>query len=569
MSKPHSGVIGLFPTLLQPAALRARYGWYVGGWSPFNTLPPTEESYWPRDLWEGNGEVGKHIANKRFTLAGCDISFSRSVGWYTREGSLTWLRALHSFGWMRDVLAYKSGKPSAKVLRGFIWEWMACSDRLHAVASEPDVMGERLANWMRHGGVLHSGARNTFRRRFLQSAVSQALALRRMLRQEEGGYGIHAIKGLLFVSLCLPGCGIFYKETLRELHRYLANINHTAIPDGRLNPMDLHETLRGLIEVYDVLRRHANREDTKVADAVAHLAGLLHHVCHADGGLILFHGSTEGDSAAIGQTLDAAHALAIEVPTARQRLDQKPTPVTLMDQSGFARMEAGRTTVVVDVSVPPDNHHMDTYFSTLAFEMSHGTQRVITNCGAFFGNDPTWGRVVKTTAAHSTLCVDDRNSYQLQGEEAVDTPFTCQRRVVDRDGYLFFEGKYDGYIRYCGLEHTRQLLINEEGTRFSGADHLQLTEDYHRDMRSHDVNLRFHLHPAMSAKRLMNGMVMLTSADGCQEWVFHSSVGQAVDLEESIYLGHTGKPLSTQQIVIYVPYVPGEDWAVEWSFIKS
>lgn len=117
-SHPRKGIIGLLPSMMQPFSLRTAYAMRVGSWSPLGLIPKTQDDQWPEDLWHGDAERGKHIANRRFTLAGCDISFSRHIGWFSKEGSIQWLRALHSFSWMRDVLAHDSGKMGAKLLYG-------------------------------------------------------------------------------------------------------------------------------------------------------------------------------------------------------------------------------------------------------------------------------------------------------------------------------------------------------------------------------------------------------------------------------------------------------------------
>ena len=173
---------------------------------------------------------------------------------------------------------------------------------------------------------------------------------------------------------------------------------------------------------------------------------------------------------------------------------------------------------------------------------------------------------MKSTAAHSAVCVDDRNSCQfLASAEEEDVKPDLQRRLVEREGYLYFEGVYDGYAPYAGLTHTRQLLLNHDGTRFSGSDQLVMAEDWPKP-RSHDVNLRFHLHPAVSVDRAGNGHIMLTTPTS--RWLFQSSVGAAADVEESVYLGTQSKPVLSKQIIMYAPFAPGDEWLIEWSFIK-
>lgn len=573
MAKPKEGMIGLLPGVIQPFSLRTAYALRIGGWNPFGLQPSAASERWPEDLWTGDETRGKHIANRRFTLAGCDISFSRHIGWYSKEGSLQWLRALHSFSWIRDVVTYNDQKTGIKLLRNYIEDWIFASDRLHQVAREADVMGERLASWIMYGRLLLNGAPPVFRRRMLHSIVRQALVLRHMIRHGEGNIGLSAIKGVLFVSLTLPQCGFLYRDAWKTLQAHVADLQDLEKqPKGR-NPVYLHATLRSLIDIHTALHKLLGKQDAKLNKVILKLAQMLAHMLHGDGGFGLFNGATEGGVEDIAQTLTLAMR-SVEHDDATLRAVEQTTPTALMETTGYARLTAGDTVVLVDTA-PADYQNPEAFYGSLAFEMSHGPQRYVVNCGSFIGNDPAWSRVVKTTAAHSTVCVDDRNSCQFHGNVVPQQQLTevagvpeVERRIVERDGYLFFEATYNGYAPYAGLMHSRQLLINAAGTRFSGADHLFLVEGY-ENARSHDVNLRFHLHPGVHAKRLMNGMVILRAMESGEEWTFHSSVGQAVELEESIYLGIDGRPQSTAQIIIYAPFDPEVKWVVEWSFIKS
>ena len=571
MAHPKKGIITLLPSVIQPFSLRTAYGVRIGKWSPFGLLPSLDKRHWPDDLWVGNEERGKHVFNRRFTLAGCDISFSRHIGWFSKEGSTNWLRALHSFDWMRDVIAYNDSKTGAKLLRGFVEDWIFASDRMHAIAREPEIMGERVANWVLYTPVIQRNAPKIFRRRVLHASVRQALILRGLLRAGDSEAGLSAIKGLLYVALTLPQCSFLYDEALdylqAELDVTLNGERHKKIR----NPEDLHRILRNIIDIRLALEKLADKEHEKLEAAISLLGKTLQYFLHADGGFPLFNGANQGDATDIAQTLDMLQQISAKSATSEVLIANDDA---MMEFCGYGRLEAGKSVVLMDVAAPEVGDG-DSYFGALSFEMSHGLQRYVVNCGTFIGNDPAWSRVVRTTAAHSTICVDDRNSCQLhkmalpklEVVENKDAP-NVARRIVARDGYQFFEGIYNGYVPYSGLVHTRQLLMNDAGERFSGADHLEIFDGYD-NARSHDVNLRFHLHPSVKAKRLMNGMVSLSSQDGEEEWMFHASVGQAVELEEGIYLGIDGKPVSTTQIVIYAPFSPETPWAIEWSFIKN
>lgn len=563
MAQPSHSVIGFLPGFIRPVALHTAYRMGIGGWSLFGLTPDLGESRWPQDLWSGDAEAGRLIANRRFVLAGCDISFSRHIGWYSKEGSLQWLRALHGFGWLRDVAAYNDSKAGAKLLREFINDWLAGGDHLHVAANETEVMGSRLSNWLIHGRFLQKAAPMRFRRRFVYSAMTQAIALHKVLLREVHP-PLSVIKGVLLASLCLPQCGYLFHDAMRSLKRYLDGFTSLhSIPQGR-NPLYLHETVRSLAEIQSSLTRLAECEEPLLDTTIGDIVHVLQSLLHTDGGFALFQGATEGDKHAIAETLKhIGHTPSAEY-LQRMRGSGNITPAIMVNRTGYVRLDAGDSTVIIDAGLPIKQHE-DPYYSTQAFEFSHSGQRYVVSCGAFIGNDPAWSRVVKTAAAHSTLCIDDRNpsAFDVQSE----TPH-IQCRVEERDGYYFFEGVYDGYNAYARLTHTRHLLINNEGTRFSGADMLAVPEE-DAELRAHDVTLRFHLHPRVQVKRLMNGAIALGAGHSEEEWIFHASIAQAVELEDSIYLGIDGKPHASRQIVVYAPYVPGVEWLVEWSFIKS
>ncbi len=52
----------------------------------------------------------------------------------------------------------------------------------------------------------------------------------------------------------------------------------------------------------------------------------------------------------------------------------------------------------------------------LSFEMSHGRERIIVNCGAYRGPKPNWWRVARASAAHSVLVVADTNSVEIRAD---------------------------------------------------------------------------------------------------------------------------------------------------------
>ena len=98
----------------------------------------------------------------------------------------------------------------------------------------------------------------------------------------------------------------------------------------------------------------------------------------------------------------------------------EPAPLTAL-QSGFLRLNAGTTQVVVDAGSPP-GRGMDelAHAGTLSFEMSAAHERLVVNCGIYPGAPVEWRRFMRYTAAHSTAVVDDTNSTEITDHGAME-----------------------------------------------------------------------------------------------------------------------------------------------------
>ena len=99
----------------------------------------------------------------------------------------------------------------------------------------------------------------------------------------------------------------------------------------------------------------------------------------------------------------------------------------LLEESGFHRLQAGRTLVIADAGAPPPLRAQDSasglprgadrfaHAGTLSFEMSVGRDRLIVNCGAAPAAEADWRDALRATAAHSTLVLADTNSARAEG----------------------------------------------------------------------------------------------------------------------------------------------------------
>jgi uncharacterized heparinase superfamily protein len=231
-------------------------------------------------------------------------------------------------------------------------------------------------------------------------------------------------------------------------------------------------------------------------------------------------------------------------------------------QWGYQRATGGKAVLQFDAAPPPlAKHARSGCASTLAFELSHGPQRIVVNCGgAAFAGGQVPVRIeqgLRATAAHSTLALGDANSTAVLlngklgagvGEVQID------RRVLalENGGATRLEASHDGYVARHGLLHRRILILRDDGSELRGED-LLVPAGKKGKRGKIAFAIRFHVGPGIELGLSQNGRgAGLALPDGSY-WQFRcGELGEGVTLsiEESLWVDGQGRPQPIEQLVI-------------------
>lgn len=462
--------------------------------------------------WPGDRGRGAALMDGEFHLARETVR-SETPPWDMADASRDFLAALHGFGWLGDLLA----APGAAFYNAGEWTraWLDQCDAWTPVAWRADVLAERLTVWTEHFGAIARDAE--FRERLLQSYARQARHLNRVAGKEAPGLPrLAALRGLLIAWVALGRPARLH----RALPRLLREIEAQILPDGghvERSGRAQAAALRYLIEARDALRAADLDVPSELQSAIDRAAPMLRFFRHADNKFALFNGSDEDDAASIERLL--------------ARADAKGRAPVSAPYLGFQRLQAGRTLVIMDTGAPaPAGYDRDAHAGTLSFEMSHGKERLIVNCGAYRGPSAEWRAMTRATAAHSTLVVADHNSAQVNengglGRRPRDV--TCER--AEDKGSQWIEASHDGYKASFDLTHTRQLFLAAEGDDLRGEDRLT-------GPPGQNFCVRFHLHPGVQVSLIQDGAAALLRLPSGIGWRLRAQ-GAVISIADSIYLG--------------------------------
>ena len=505
----------------------------------------------PPDPWPGDASRGTAILQGQFRFAGQTLKTSGDP-WHPEGASEGWLADVHGFGWLRDLRAV-GGDGARRRARELVASWIAAHGRWSHPAWRTETLSARICAWLGQYEFFCASADDAFRTRFFGSLSKQVRHLSRAVPGSLSGADlILAIKGLAYAGLSLPSGEARLAKALGLLEQELPG---QILADGghieRCPSTQLH-VLRHLIDIRAAVLAAGEPVPQSIQNAIDRMAPMIRFFRHADGGFALFNGGQEEEAWRIDMLLAQADA--------RGKAPQQAP------HSGFQRLQANRTLVLMDVGPPPPQGLDGTaHAGTLSFELSHGKDRIIVNCGAHSGSHPTWRDVLRATAAHSTITVDDTNSCEFLADGGIGRrPVAVPWRREQQDGSVWLEVSHDGYAETARIVHRRKLFLAASGEDLRGEDNLLPIGG---TIRAHSFALRFHLHPTVRASLTHDGTAVLLAPASGPGWRVRAS-GGAVELAESVYLGTGGEVKRTQQIVVAGP-IGVEGAVIKWAIRRE
>ena len=517
----------------------------------------------PQDLRTTDATRAAEIYAGRFVFAGKIVTCHGRSIFDVEPPSEDWEAALLGFGWLRHLRAADSALTRANA-RSLIDDWLTNRGRDSRVAWRADVLARRVISLLSQAPLVLSDTDSKFYRRFLRGLTGEIRYLRyTMIDIADGVPRLQVQIALGYAALCLANQARHIRTATRKLSDEL---QRQILPDGghiSRNPGALIELLLDLLPLRQTFAARNIAPPPALLNAIDRMMPMLRFFRHGDGSFALFNGmsNTPSDQMATLLAYDDAYG----------------NPMSSMPHTGYQRVDAGPTTLIMDCGPPPPpSVSLDAHAGCLSFELSAGTSRIVTNCGMPPTGKDNWRPFARSTPAHSTLALHATSSCQfvefaamkrmlhgapiLRGPESVEV----SRETVDNG--VILTTSHDGYGPQFGLIHRRVLLLANDGSRLDGEDTLVSTSGHQAKAGSDDYAIRFHLHPAVKASRLSDARGVMLVLPNREVWTFEA-LDDRVELEDSVYLAGTDGPRRTVQIVI--AQQARQVTSVRWSFARS
>ena len=535
--------------LAKPSLIRRLFG---GGRQPLRLVAV------PRDHVIGDRARGDALLSGKL-LIGSETVDLTDVDFAALGSESPLAREIQGFGWLRDLAASASREKGARLAEAIAGRWLIAHGTRIDAAWAPELWGERILHWTAYAPYILSSRDAGYRSALLNTLARGARHLDTHADKAAPGLPrITAWAGVVVAALTVQG-GL--ARLTRGESGLMRALSAAQDEDGGLMSRSPQEQML-LVDRLGLVRAAYFAAKQTLPDALENAAAAalaaLHGVTMGDGALSSWQGGNPGDP----------HRLAALI----EGCGLRARPLRAARGWGYQRMSALGTVIVLDAAPPPPpKMAVAGCASTLAVEISDGGQRLVVNCGGP-GPVPTdlpreLVDALRTTAAHSTLVIDDTNSTAILPDGSLGKGVNDV--VIDRgedNDTSRLEASHDGYIKGFGLIHQRRLSLGNDGKEIRGEDIL--TAKGRRKIReAAPYAIRFHLAPGIEPTVTADGMGAILRSPGAPAWNFRCR-GAMIMVEDSLVIDSSGRPVPTLQLVV-VGEVSGVGGEIAWQFRRS
>jgi uncharacterized heparinase superfamily protein len=517
----------------------------------------------PQDLRTADATRASEIYAGRFVFAGKVVTCDARSPFEITPPSEDWAVSLLGFGWLRHLRAADSGITRANA-RALVDEWITQHSATDPVAWRPEVLARRIISWLSQATLLLDDSDVRFYRRFIRSLTRHVRQLRRTTPGSlDGVPRLQAMIALTYAALCMAGQARHNRAATKQL---ADELGRQILPDGghiSRNPGALIELLVDLLPLRQLFTARNLVPPAALLNAIDRMMPMLRFFRHGDGSFALFNG--------MGPTPTDL------LTTILAYDDARGAPVANAPHSGYQRVDANGTVVLMDTGTPPPMAvSTEAHAGCLSFELSTRQNRIVVNCGLPATSRDSWRQVARSTAAHATATFNDVSSCRfvesgpikrmLNGMPIVSGPRRVTAERGEQDDAIVLRTAHDGYAASFDVIHQRSLMLAADGRRLDGEDVFTPAVGDALMAGRDQFAIRFHLHPSVKANRLSDAHGAMLVMSNKEVWTF-TAYEDRIDLEESVYLAGNDGPRRAVQLVIHGR--ARNVMRVQWTFAMS
>ena len=202
-----------------------------------------------------------------------------------------------------------------------------------------------------------------------------------------------------------------------------------------------------------------------------------------------------------------------------------------------------------------NNYSKNYQAGCLSFELIANKQKIICNTGYGKYFSQKLISASQSTAAHSTLYINDTSSCIFQknklinkiyGNSLVQKHKIINKNYLENENFYLISASHNGYEKKFGYIHERSIKILKKENKIYGQDILKKTKSFNNSL---NYFVRFHIYPDTKIVKTKAGNSVLISLPNGEGWLLECKT-KSLDIEKNIFLGNKNKIMNNESISI-------------------
>lgn len=436
------------------------------------------------------------------------------------------IKKLHNFFWL-PALHVKNDKILACAI---IDEWINNFGNYHEKHWAFDTVSLRLISWISSYPIVFRESDVIFRSKVINSIIKQAKHL--FINISFIDSGIDKIRSL--ATLILIGCSFEQYENYSEfgLKNLELELNNFLSKDGFVkskNPEDLYWTLYFLILIKEWLKASQKQTPNFVNNYIFSMGVCFKFLQFSNGEIPIFNGANIINSEKFSEFLKLRDY---------EFEDMKDI------FCGFVKIKSKKIELFLDANNPPTQNYCKNYQAgALSFELASSDIKFICNSGSAKSHGEQLAYLSSTTAAQSTVTINDTSSCVFQKNSLIRKYFKnslidghdiYKKEISHEKEFTKCIVAHNGYEKRFKTLHERQITLFKTKNSIEGIDTLKCADHKQQIL---NFSVRFHIHPDIRITKTMGNDILLSSDNG-DGWIFRSPQ-IPTKIEKNLYFGNS------------------------------
>jgi uncharacterized heparinase superfamily protein len=464
-------------------------------------------------------------------------------------------KKLHDFGWL-PALNIKIEKELGCLI---VDQWINNFSNYNEKYLTLDIITTRLINWISSYDIIFKNSDLIFRSKVINNIVKQAKHLFKNINLINTGVDkIKSLAALILVGNSFEQYEEYTQFGLKNLEDELSNfINKDGFVKTK-NPEDLFWTLYFLVLIKEWLILSRKQTPAFINIYINSLGVCFKFLRFLNGELPLFNGTNQ-----------------INTERFYEHLKSRGYEFENMENifCGYAKIKSRKIEIFIDANNPPSMLHSKNYQAgSLSFELVSNGVKFVCNSGSGKNLGKELFYLSSTTAAHSTVTINDTSSCIFQKNKLIRKYFG--NSLIEKHRIFKKEFKsdkefvqcivgHDGYQERFKILHERQITLFKNKSHIEGIDNLNCKNLENKNLT---FSVRFHIYPDIRITKTMGNDILLSSTNG-EGWIFRSPQ-IPIKIEKNLYFGNPNN-IRESSFILLEGNIENENTNIIWHLEKA